>query len=162
MVKSAHGLVFMYGVYNHTPPHLLLSSDVYLYHHSHLSLTETLEVKAAQTLQFKWSLSSLDSHGKHLKMSPFQSDPEHQLTTRVTIGARRHLTIRWKGSCVSEALSSSSQYSSSSHILCRVLSGSFSCTGIFTLERSLPMLFLRMFHRLMLMFGLGTGRQDLR
>ncbi|TNN78444.1 hypothetical protein EYF80_011428 [Liparis tanakae] len=56
------------------------------------------------------------------------------------------------------ALSSSSLYSSSSHSLCRVLSGSLSCTGIATLDRSLPMLFLRMFHRLMvLLLGLVGG-----
>lgn len=74
-----------------------------------------------------------------------------------------HLTIRSKGSCVLAALSSSSLYSSSSHNLCRVLSGSLSCTGIATLERSLPMLFLRMFHKLMvLLLGLGEGRRDLR
>lgn len=73
------------------------------------------------------------------------------------------LTIRSNGSCVLAALSSSSLYSSSSHSLCSVLSGSLSCTGIVTLERSLPMLFLRMFHRLMLLLlGLGEGRQDLR
>lgn len=71
--------------------------------------------------------------------------------------------MRSKGSSVLAALSSSSLYSSSSHSLCRVLSGSLSCTGIATLDRSLPMLFLRMFHRLtVLLLGLGEGRQDLR
>lgn len=75
----------------------------------------------------------------------------------------RRLTIRSNGSCVSAALSSSSLYSSSSHSLCRVLSGSLSCTGIVTLERSLPMLFRRMFHRLMvLLLGLSEGRQERR
>lgn len=73
------------------------------------------------------------------------------------------LTMRSKGSCVLAALSNSSLYSSSSHSLCRVLSGSLSCTGMVTLDRSLPMLFLRMFHRLMvLLLGLGEGRRDLR
>lgn len=75
----------------------------------------------------------------------------------------RRLTIRSNGSCVSAALSSSSLYSSSSHSLCRVLSGSLSCTGIVTLERSLPMLFRRMFHKLMvLLLGLREGRQERR
>lgn len=84
--------------------------------------------------------------------------PENTVKLRIFL-----LTIRSNGSCVLAALSSSSLYSSSSHSLCSVLSGSLSCTGIVTLERSLPMLFLRMFHRLMLLLlGLGEGRQDLR
>lgn len=44
----------------------------------------------------------------------------------------------------------------------RVLSGSLSCTGIATLDRSLPMLFLRMFHRLTLLVGLGEGSAERR
>lgn len=35
--------------------------------------------------------------------------------------------------------------------------GSLSCTGMATLDRSFPMLFLRMFHRLTLLLGLGEG-----
>ncbi|TNN88100.1 hypothetical protein EYF80_001681 [Liparis tanakae] len=60
------------------------------------------------------------------------------------------------------AVSSSSLYSSSSHSLCSVLSGSLSCTGMATLDRSLPMLFLRMFHRLTLLVGLGEGSVERR
>lgn len=72
-------------------------------------------------------------------------------------------TMRSNGSCVCAAWSSSSLYSSSSHSLCRVLSGSFSCTGMATLDRSFPMLFLRMFHRLILLvLGLGEGSKDRR
>lgn len=68
--------------------------------------------------------------------------------------------MRSKGSSVSAALSSSSLYSSSSHMRCRVLRGSLSSTGMDTLDRSLPMLFLKMFHRLMLLVsGHGAGRQ---
>lgn len=72
-------------------------------------------------------------------------------------------TMRSNGSCVCAALSSSSLYSSSSHSLCSVLSGSLSWTGMATLDRSFPMLFFSMFHRLMLLvLGLGEGRQDRR
>lgn len=72
-------------------------------------------------------------------------------------------TMRSNGSGVCAARSSSSLYSSSSHNLCRVFSGSFSCTGIATLDRSFPMLFLRMFHRLMLLvLGLGDGSKERR
>lgn len=74
-----------------------------------------------------------------------------------------YLTIRSKGSSVIAALSSSLLYSSSSQSLCKALRGSLRCTGIATLDKSLPMLFLRMFHRLIvLLVGLGVGRQDLR
>lgn len=72
------------------------------------------------------------------------------------------LTIRWYGSWVWLATSSSSLYSSSSHSLWRVLMGSLSCTGMATLERSLPMLFFRMFHRLTLLVGLGEGSVERR
>lgn len=69
-------------------------------------------------------------------------------------------TMRSKGSSVSAALSSSSLYSSSSHMRCKVLRGSLSSTGMDTLDRSLPMLFLKMFQRLMLLVsGHGAGRQ---
>lgn len=69
-------------------------------------------------------------------------------------------TMRSKGSSVSAALSSSSLYSSSSHMRCRVLRGSLSSTGMDTLDKSLPMLFLKMFQRLMLLVsGHGAGRQ---
>lgn len=72
-------------------------------------------------------------------------------------------TMRSNGSCVFAALSSNSLYSSSSHSLCRVLIGSFSCTGMATLDRSFPMLFFRMFHRLMLLvLGLGEGSKERR
>lgn len=68
--------------------------------------------------------------------------------------------MRSKGSSVSAALSSSSLYSSSSHIRCRVLRGSLSSTGMDTFDRSLPMLFRKMFQRLMLLVsGHGAGRQ---
>lgn len=68
-------------------------------------------------------------------------------------------TMRSKGSSVSAALSSSSLYSSSSHMRCRVLRGSLSSTGMDTLDKSLPMLFLSMFQRLMLLVsGQGAGR----
>lgn len=54
-------------------------------------------------------------------------------------------------------------YSSSSQSRCSVLSGSFSCTGIDTLDRSLPMLLRRMFHRLTSAPGpLAAGRQRRR
>lgn len=95
-----------------------------------------------------------------LQSSHWQTD--RQTEVKAAQRSLSALTIRWNGSGVSAAFSSSSQYSSSSHILCRVLSGSLNCTGIFTLESSLPMLFLRMSHRLMLILGLGEGRQDLR
>lgn len=71
--------------------------------------------------------------------------------------------MRSNGSGVCAARSSSSLYSSSSHSLWRVFSGSFSCTGMATLDRSFPMLFLRMFHRLMLLvLGLGEGSKERR
>lgn len=69
-------------------------------------------------------------------------------------------TMRSKGSSVSAALSSSSLYSSSSHMRCRVLRGSLSSTGMDTLDRSLPMLFRKMFQRLMLLVsGQGADKQ---
>lgn len=69
------------------------------------------------------------------------------------------VTMRSYGSSVSDALSRSSLYSISSHRCCRVLRGSFSSTGMETLDRSLPMLFLKIFHRLMLLVsGHGAGR----
>lgn len=68
-------------------------------------------------------------------------------------------TMRSKGSSVSAALSSSSLYSSSSHMRCRVFRGSLSSTGMDTLDKSFPMLFLKMFQRLMLLVsGQGAGR----
>lgn len=71
--------------------------------------------------------------------------------------------MRSNGSCVCAARSSSSLYSSSSHSLCSVLRGSLSWTGIATFDRSFPMLFFRMCHRLMLLvLGLGEGRHDRR
>lgn len=60
------------------------------------------------------------------------------------------------------AASSSWLYSSSSHSRCSVFSGSFSCTGMATLDRSFPMLFLRMFHRLTLLQGRGEGSAERR
>lgn len=72
-------------------------------------------------------------------------------------------TIRSNGLGVWAALSSSSLYSSSSQRRWRVLSGSFNSTGMATLERSFPMLFLRIFHRLMLLvLGHGAGKHVLR
>lgn len=60
------------------------------------------------------------------------------------------------------ALSRSSLYSSSSQSLCSVLRGSLSSTGMATLDRSFPMLFLRMFHKLMLLdLGHGAGKHVL-
>lgn len=60
------------------------------------------------------------------------------------------------------ALSRSSLYSSSSQSLCSVLRGSLSSTGMATLDRSFPMLFLRMFHKLTLLdLGHGAGRHVL-
>lgn len=56
-------------------------------------------------------------------------------------------------------MSSNSLYSNSSHSRCRVLRGSFSCTGIDTLDKSFPILLRRMFHKLILLvFGHGAGR----
>lgn len=72
------------------------------------------------------------------------------------------LTMRWYGSWVWLAVSSSSLYSNSSHSLCRVLIGSLSCTGMDTLDRSLPMLFFRIFQRLTLLLGLGEGNVERR
>lgn len=54
--------------------------------------------------------------------------------------------MRICGSCVCAAASSRWQYSISSQSLCSVLTGSFSCTGMATLERSFPMLAERMLH----------------
>ena len=72
------------------------------------------------------------------------------------------LTILSRGSGIWAALSRSSLYSSSSQSLCSVFSGSFSSTGMATLDRSFPMLFLRMFHTLMLLvLGQGAGKQVL-
>lgn len=72
-------------------------------------------------------------------------------------------TILSKGFGVCAALSRSSLYSSSSQRRCRVFSGSFNSTGMATLERSFPMLFLRIFHRLMLLvLGHGAGKHVLR
>lgn len=74
----------------------------------------------------------------------------------------RALTILSRALGMRAALSSSSLYSSSSHSLCSVFSGSFSSTGMATLDRSFPMLFLRMFHRLtLLLLGQGAGRHVL-
>ena len=88
--------------------------------------------------------------------------PAAQLRRRAGEGAGCVLTIlsRALGSWV--ALSKSSLYSSSSQSLCSVLRGSLSSTGMATLDRSFPMLFLRMFHKLTLLdLGHGAGRHVL-
>lgn len=72
-------------------------------------------------------------------------------------------TMRSQGSAMRLAWSRRLLYSSSSQSRCRVLSGSLSCTGIDTLDRSLPMLLRRMFHRLTSTPGpLAAGRQRRR
>lgn len=72
-------------------------------------------------------------------------------------------TMRSQGSLMRLAWSSRLLYSSSSHSRCRVLSGSLSCTGIDTFDRSLPMLLRSMFHRLTSAPGpLAAGRQRRR
>ena len=71
--------------------------------------------------------------------------------------------MRSQGSLMRLAWSSRLLYSSSSHSRCRVLSGSLSCTGIDTFDRSLPMLLRSMFHRLTSAPGpLAAGRQRRR
>lgn len=72
------------------------------------------------------------------------------------------LTILSRALGIWAAWSRSSLYSSSSQSLCSVLRGSLSSTGMATLDRSLPMLFRRMFHKLMLLeLGQGAGKQVL-
>lgn len=69
------------------------------------------------------------------------------------------LTILSSGLGMRAALSRSSLYSSSSQSRCSVFSGSFSSTGMATLDRSFPMLFRRMLHTLtLLVLGPGAGR----
>lgn len=72
-------------------------------------------------------------------------------------------TMRSQGSAMRLAWSRRLLYSSSSQSRCRVLSGSLSCTGIDTFDRSLPMLLRSMFHRLTSAPGpLAAGRQRRR
>lgn len=87
-------------------------------------------------------------------------EKNHCLTGTAGVFLRTILSNRL---CVCAALSNSSLYSSSSQSRCRVFSGSFSSTGIATLERSFPMLFRRMFQRLILLvLGHGAGKHVLR
>ena len=88
--------------------------------------------------------------------------PAAQLRRRAGEGAGCVITILSRALGSWAALSKSSLYSSSSQSLCSVLRGSLSSTGMATLDRSVPMLFLRMFHKLTLMdLGHGAGRHVL-